>query len=264
LFRLTHQACTRRDGATAPSFVEVRVALVSKSVAPVRLRQHIITGERSGAMAKKLDPWEEGVSVFRLQQGGLKPNVVIYFAVVEGRAECVRIEIGNEFLPGEDPKRIGARFAPGRMWPLTSSELRGIALQSMVKQARAEWVKDLEWYRKPPAAFDVTPRERREATIRLPVARDAARRDRPGPRPLDKRHFEQVALVYKDAHVRGEPPVKAVEAHFHVSYPTAARWVGWARNELHLLPRTSQGKAKIRVTRRANKAKPAGGRGRSR
>lgn len=39
----------------------------------------------------------------------------------------------------------------------------------------------------------------------------------------------QVAKVYRDAWDAGQPPTKAVIAHFHVSPSTAGRWVGMAR-----------------------------------
>ena len=209
-------------------------------------------------MKDQLDPWAEGVVVYRSEvhsQG--RPSVVLCFAVVDGRAECVRIELGKGFLSGEDPGKFGARFAPGRMHPLTTATLRDIPLHAEIKKARAGWVKHLQSFQKARGGL-VTPKMRREARIRLPVARDAARRDRPRPTPLDKAHFEKVALVYSDAYARGEPPDQAVAACFQVSHSTAGRWVGRARNEFHLLPKTSQGKAKVRRTRRATTSKPRG------
>ena len=40
--------------------------------------------------------------------------------------------------------------------------------------------------------------------------------------------------MYRSAWNDGEPPTKAVQAHFHVSHSTAARWVGFARKAGHL------------------------------
>ena len=168
---------------------------------------------------------------------GRTPHLVMYFAMVDGRGECVRIELGSEFLPGEDPTKLGAKFASGPLLALTTSALRSLKLHTEIRRARKAWVKDLELSAKG-EEYGITPRMRREARSRLPVAREAAAHDRPGPRPVGKDHFEQVALVYRDAHARGEPPTQAVADHFKTSYSTAARWVGRTRNEFHLLPRT--------------------------
>ncbi len=76
------------------------------------------------------------------------------------------------------------------------------------------------------------------------AAREAVGHDRPGPRHLGKEWFEEVALIYRDAHARGDPPTLAVAEHFRTSYSTAARWVGRARHEYRLLPKTRAGKAR--------------------
>ena len=172
----------------------------------------------------------------------------MYFAMVEGRAECVRIEIGGEFLPGEDPSALGAKFAPGRLTPLTTSVLRDINLHTDIKTARREWVKTLDRYAAG-QGVGITAENRKEAKRRLPLAREAAALDRPGPQPLTKKHFEDVALTYRDAHERDDPPTLAVATKFAVSPSTAGRWVGIARNEYHLLPKTERGRARSSARR---------------
>lgn len=189
----------------------------------------------------------EGELIFRKVLGGSRgPHLVLYFALVEGRAECVRVEIGAEFLPGEDRTKLGAKFATiRRLRPLDTATLRGIKLHSQITRARKEWVRELEALATGALyGSDVDKATRREVRSRLRVAREATSRDRPGPPSLEKAHFEKVALVYREAHQRGDPPRSAVAKHFKVSHSTAARWVSRARHELNLLPKTQRGKAR--------------------
>ncbi len=180
-----------------------------------------------------------------ISEGSRRPRLALYFALVEGRAECVRVEIGAKLLEGEDPWKLGAKFASvPRLRPLDTATLRGIRLHSEVKKARKQWLEELEEIAR--GSFlgrKVSASARREAKMRLDIAREAAKYDRPGPAHLGKDHFEKVALVYRDAHDRGAP-TQAVAAHFDVSYSTSARWVSRARNEYRLLPKTRRGKAR--------------------
>lgn len=59
---------------------------------------------------------------------------------------------------------------------------------------------------------------------------------------ITREHLQQVADVYHQAGVKGEPPTRAVADGFGVSHSTAAKWVGHARRE-GLLPATVKGRA---------------------
>lgn len=70
--------------------------------------------------------------------------------------------------------------------------------------------------------------------------------DRPPARQgakLDHAHFETVADIYKRALLEGRDPVQTVANRLGVKRPTAGRYVWRARNEHHLLPPTTPGKA---------------------
>ena len=70
--------------------------------------------------------------------------------------------------------------------------------------------------------------------------------DRPPARQgakLDHAHFETVADIYKRALLEGRDPVQTVAERLGVKRPTAGRYVWRARNEHHLLPPTTPGKA---------------------
>jgi len=208
---------------------------------------------REDLVADSGDEAEHELIYVRILGGTRRPNLVLYFAALQGRVECVRIEIGAEFLPGEEPTRLGARFAPiPRPRPLDTPTLRGIKLHTEIKRARRTWLGELEEIAKGRLFGQTVPASaRQEARRRLEIARETARYDRPGPAHLGKDHFQRVALIYRDAYERGEPPTLAVSEHFRVPHSTAGRWVSIARNEYSLLPKTRRGKAKARTTRRS-------------
>lgn len=55
-----------------------------------------------------------------------------------------------------------------------------------------------------------------------------------GPRrrnSVTKQHLKEVARVYRQAVKEGHPPTKSVAENFGASHSTAARWVGFARQE---------------------------------
>jgi len=55
-------------------------------------------------------------------------------------------------------------------------------------------------------------------------------------------HYREVAEIYAEAHLRNEPPTKAVKDHFQVAAGTAAAWVSTARKRGYL-DQTEPGKA---------------------
>jgi hypothetical protein len=60
--------------------------------------------------------------------------------------------------------------------------------------------------------------------------------------PITDDHLKQVAAVYGEALVNGEPPLRTVEAQFKAKRSTASKWVAMARQRGHLGP-ARQGKA---------------------
>lgn len=193
--------------------------------------------ESNEAMERRLVLWNKSA------ESGL-PDVTLYFALIDGFPECVRIDIGAAFKDGESPRRLGARFKwPNRLQPIDATTLRSLKLASRVKEARRTWAKHLSEISKGTFFGVAVSRDaREEASQRLSLAREAARRDRPGPRYQGREHLERVALIYRDARERGESPTKTVQEHFTCAYSTAARWVSIARQE-GLLPRTARGEA---------------------
>jgi hypothetical protein len=219
-------------------------------VANPSLSDNLLSGvyhQLGGLVLDSGESQRDGELIFWKVSGGSRgPRLVLSFALVEGRAECVRVEIGAEFLPGEERTKLGAKFATvPRLRPLDTSTLRGVKLHSEIKKARKQWVRELEALAKGSLhGSKVASGIQREARSRLPVAQEAAKYDRPGPPHLGRGHFEKVALVYRDAHRSGDSPTAAVAEHFRVAYSTAARWVSRARHEYGLLPTTRRGKAR--------------------
>jgi hypothetical protein len=123
---------------------------------------------------------------------------------------------------------------------ITGTNLRELRLSTLVRAAAQR------------AGGRVARRRRGSAELRPAVFLDAAERERfretigEGRRTprrgkrLQHNELERVAEVYRLATERGMPPTQAVREAFHVSYPTAGRWVHEARNR-GLLPKTTRG-----------------------
>lgn len=171
-------------------------------------------------------------------------QVLMYFAFVEGNVECVRIDIGNR-MEGEKEWAIGSRFiAQGYLQPISASLIRSLGLTTRVKEARRSWARDLETIANGTWSQQVVPKAARvNARIRLEGAKEAVRRQRPGPRYRGTAHLKRVALVYREAKDRGDSPTMAVMDDQSVAYSTAARYVSLARKD-GLLPPTTQGRAR--------------------
>lgn len=120
---------------------------------------------------------------------------------------------------------------------ITAQGLRKIPIGSFIEQSRQGFARDLavvaDEYRqegKPDAVWRIKDRRRRYE----------ARTGRP--RMYDRQHFEDVAQAYTDGLLYGSTPTKKIEKEFHVSHPTAARWVQECR-KLGLLGPTDERKA---------------------
>jgi hypothetical protein len=170
-------------------------------------------------------------------------RVVLRFAWVDGRAECVAMEVGAD---------LGDPDAPDPQ-PLTATNLRSIQLGELREQA-ARAYRETVIAASEAAGFlntdTPTPADERAlATLRergraeRSVASAKPLRGRTG-RPVERgpEHLAQVAKVYRDAFRAGERPTKVVAETWKVSRTTAAKWVARAR-EAGLLGPTTQRRA---------------------
>lgn len=159
--------------------------------------------------------------------------LVLEWAPVHGRMECVGMELRSCRLPGEDwPSEL-----PG--WDqnppvLTSRVLRELRLGEVLhdlRQAQADAT--LDWT----STFNEDTAEDR--AVRESVRRLAAAwAEEPGATEGQA----EVARVYLNAWRAGRPPTKAVQEHFTISYSAAAKRVSRAR-QAGLLPETRRGRA---------------------
>lgn len=179
------------------------------------------------------------------------PRVVLRFAMISGRAECVRVEIGARFDDPEEPGPV----------PLRSEDLRNIALSEMIADSRADRREALAHLAIGAHAFNLKQilarADELEATD--PASADALREwARSGPATLEgaaaaslpeaavgrTRGWSPVAVaeVYRDAWAQGKDPTAAVKNHFGLSRGGASKRV-WKVRKLGLLPPTAAGKA---------------------
>lgn len=165
------------------------------------------------------------------------PRVTLRFAEVEGRAECVRIEIGAR-LGEPDPRRPV---------PLTTTAIRSIPFAELTNEARRKWVPALHEIAKGTFLGEPVGAETRtRAKELLRLAERSARRKRLGrPRKYDREYFEEVARVYREGYRTTGTPTVAVKEHFGVAYSTANKLVARARNEFGLLPKTVKGEPRV-------------------
>jgi hypothetical protein len=195
----------------------------------------------NGLLVNKASTWKLG-----------KPQVVVYMAMVNGRAECVRVEIGTPFAPGQDPMEIGSKFPERMLHPINGETIKELHIPALIRDTQRYWPEflrqlvsgEMQGGRK----FKVSASSRRWAKDYLATAEETARFTRPGPQQLEKEHFANVAKVYEQAIDAGMPPRLAVAEQFQVSQSTAGRWVGIARNEFRLLPKTTAGVARSKRT----------------
>lgn len=161
--------------------------------------------------------------------------VTLRFAMVGGRVECVRVEIGASFdNPGEPDPR-----------PIQASDLRRLRLGELVEHAKRRRLRELEAILSDEGFPQVARRRARRA---LPDARDAVGKPR-----LSDADLDEVAAIYRAAWARGDPPTKAVADELHVARSTANKRVARAR-ALGKLPPTSQGKASAAPRRGGRRA----------
>jgi hypothetical protein len=152
-------------------------------------------------------------------------------AVEDGRPVCIsvsRVEQQIRLDSGELIQRGPA---------ISGTFLRNVPLDRLMRDAL-----DQAAIRIAPV-FDLLTNEERLAYVRAAGSREGRRaveQVRRAPRGRGARLpddlLRDAAKVYGDALERGDAPVQAVLAHFHLSRPTAGRWVGEARRRGFLPP----------------------------
>ena len=175
-----------------------------------------------------------------------KPDLVLHFAMIEGRPECVGIEVGARVSPpGSTDRRWRLKDTAtieGPLRPISAADVRGLGLGEEVRRARAKMIRDLRIIE---SSGDLPKRWRAEARERLAlVEKDGGRR--PGrPRMYDAEHFRKVADFYREGATNGLTPTRWVARKYGVSQSTAAKWVARARSpEYGFLPPTTRGRAR--------------------
>ena len=162
-------------------------------------------------------------------QGSRQPVEALFitrrYAIVDGRVECVNVEIGADFdTPGWNVIR-----------PLRAEDLRHIPLGALIdedKRSRIEGLEEL--LADPTTTADV----KRRVNAALPEARASLGRT------YGLEDLQEVARVYTEAWNAGRPPTAAVARHLGKSKSAAAHIIAKCRApELGLIPPTSQGKA---------------------
>lgn len=155
-------------------------------------------------------------------------DIELGFAEVDGRLECVHVGIGSYSSNSDAPDPS----------PLRTSLIRRIPLQKLIDDALFKHTKNLRRWAKVPMSEN----QRKDLADRLGPAEASLGRAPGRPVEYDTDHFIKVADCYTKANMFRQPPTRAVQARFTVSYSTAAKWVAHAR-KLGLLPATTRGRA---------------------
>lgn len=155
-------------------------------------------------------------------------KVVFHIASVDGRKECVGIDVrsfdSDEEV--EDPRPL----LETRVENVSGPVLRRIPVADLLDQVREDLRSSLKSAGIEPDEIRILPSE--EAGGR--VGR---------PRTYSVKHYEAVAHVYLVSWKAGFPPTKAIQQHFDVSFSKAARWVREARKLGLIGPSPGRGKA---------------------
>jgi hypothetical protein len=141
--------------------------------------------------------------------------LVLFWQVINGRAECVGMDLTSAQSPHVEA--LGFHHRPEIGIPLQTSTLRDLKLSELVADARA-------------------------AIAELIVADQAPVFTARQMRPRTVKRLETVAETYRRAWRQGKPPVKAVAKRLNVSNAAANSLVARAR-AVGMLPPTSPGVA---------------------
>jgi hypothetical protein len=204
-------------------------------------------------------------------------SVMVHWQELDGRAECVGLEIWNGTQIG------GAPMAGRSASPITTSALRELRPDSMIRKARLDHARALDgaidslhayqaaqnadrlkalgqdsWTKPSPftkgrrkadvsetGSRETAPLRKQSAALKKSAQwpKSANRRGRPPGPDKPPEHWQRVAEVYRLANDAGFPPTAAVAAEFDKAYSTVNKWVARCR-EMGLLPPTRRGKAK--------------------
>jgi hypothetical protein len=144
-------------------------------------------------------------------------DVTLRFAPIEGRMECVGVDV--QVVPGPRPRLV------------TAVALHSIPLGRLIEKRRKEAGDVLVTV----GGGQVT-WTGQEVTVK--VTRHGGRPPKYGPE-----HWDEVARVYHEG-FQNRTPTRAVARHFKVSDTAAAKWIAKCR-KLGLLPETTRGKARV-------------------
>jgi hypothetical protein len=167
----------------------------------------------------------------------------LYWSEVEGRIECVGMELRSVRRPAADEEAPGSPWRGGRgrleiPSVLSTAVLRDLPLGRIVQDTKRSQAGFRRWW----AGLE---RERRRELLAKAKAWEGHHAG--GPRGYGYRHFEEVAAIYRaaqgpDAAPGRAKPTTAVAEHYGVTKSTAAKWVARARSpEMGLLPPARRG-----------------------
>ncbi len=167
----------------------------------------------------------KAASVFRWPDSDGPWEITLWWAPVEGRMECVGIDIRSFRQPRKQHLVGSASQLPGTdPQAVSTSLLRSLPLGRILEAKRTDHAGlASEMFREEPSRRWHAPKRRRAKY---------------GPE-----HFAEVARVYREAFTRNRTPTRAVARHFEVSPTAAAKWVVRCR-DLGLLPKTTRGRAR--------------------
>ena len=171
---------------------------------------------------------------------------------IDGRTECVGIELWKGVRPSEDGSAV-LGLTGDRVAPITSADLKDIPVATVLRTLWAVQSRRLEGIAGSAEAA-AGRRARRSAswgldaedeiTKRLHAHADGLREQvRRGKRREGTEHLSAVATIYREAEAARRNPTKTVADAFACAPSTAARWVGQAR-KAGLLPTTTRGSRK--------------------
>lgn len=154
-----------------------------------------------------------------------------HFGIVNGRRECVGLDVRSFKEAGESDDKRKVPLRPGASYQvLTASLMRSLPVATLVRNNR-QGLADIAAH---VAADPATSAEIREMlTERAGELRSSTRRLH------DADHFGRVAAIYSRAWEAGDPPTRAVAKEMNATRSAAAKWVARAR-QLGLLGRTEQ------------------------
>lgn len=163
-----------------------------------------------------------------VEEGSLEVDV--YLAVVDGRAECVRLDVRA---------RPGAALGAAGMRSIRIGRLRDFAIDYLARQGRIQ--------RKAGAAFgalggvDDRPtgvkRAEKQRLVAIDRAAQGGRRHAGRPTEYGPDHYREVARIYLEARRTGSrKPTADVANQKNVTRSAASKWIAKAR-ELGYLPR---------------------------